>query len=177
MLVSWHNTASSKAVFLWAGQSSSQSTNSYVGIDATATVNNAVDAAYTLGVVSVAAAGNSGREATRYSPASAPSVITMGAVYWNNTRPDWSNYGSKVDIFAPGWDVISTWNSGGSNSDSGTSMASPHVAGLVLYLRGLESLETADAVTNRIKKLASKGLVKNPGAGSPNLLAYNGNGL
>lgn len=56
-------------------------------------------------------------------------------------------------------------------------MASPHVAGLVLYLRGLEGLETADAVTNRVKKLASKGLVKNPGAGSPNLLAYNGNGL
>lgn len=144
----------------------------------TETVNNAVEAAYSLGVVSVAAAGNSGRDACQqYSPASAPSVITVGAIYWNNTRPDWSNFGRCIDVFAPGWDVISTWNSGGSKSDSGTSMASPHVAGLVLYLRGLEGLETADAVSDKIKQLASKDMIKNIGAGSPNLLVYNGSGL
>ncbi|KAJ0161415.1 Alkaline proteinase, partial [Colletotrichum tanaceti] len=89
-----------------------------------------------------------------------------------------TNYGAGVDIFAPGVAVLSAWIGGNSatNSISGTSMASPHVAGLAAYLQALEGLSTPAAVTNRIKALGTSGRVTGTLSGSPNLVAYNGNG-
>ncbi|KAM5352866.1 hypothetical protein ACJ41O_005588 [Fusarium nematophilum] len=138
--------------------------------------NAAVEAATRAGVLTVVAAGNSGQDARNFSPASAPSAITVGAVDISNTRPDFSNFGPLVDIFAAGVDVVSAWvgSNTATRSISGTSMACPHVAGLALYLRAKEGLTTPQSVTERIKNLATRGVVRNPGAGSPNLLAYNG---
>lgn len=141
-------------------------------------INSAVQAAYNAGVLSVVAAGNSGADASMYSPASAPNAITVGAIDRQNSRPDFSNYGRVVDIFAPGVDVLSTWIGGDDATEvlSGTSMACPHVAGLALYLMALEGLETPQQVTARIRELGTDGVVDNAGQGSPNLLAYNGIG-
>lgn len=129
-----------------------------------------------MGILSVVGAGNDNADASTRSPASAPSALAVGAVTWNRTRADFSNYGPCVSVFAPGVDVASLWNAEGVESvNSGTSMSSPHVAGLALYLKGLESgLDSPADTIARVKQLAIAGVVADAGAGSPNLLAYNG---
>lgn len=138
--------------------------------------NAAVEAATSNGVLSVVAAGNSYADASRFSPASAPSAITVGAVDVDNNKPGFSNFGELVDVFAPGVDVLSTWIGGedATNTISGTSMACPHVAGLALYLKALEGLESPESVAERIVGLATEDVVGSPGEQSPNRLAYNG---
>lgn len=139
-------------------------------------LNNAVKAGFQQGILTVVAAGNSGADAKGSSPASAPEAITVGAIDIDNAKPDFSNFGSLVDVFAPGVGVVSTFIGGttAKASLSGTSMACPHVAGLALYLMAKESLSSPQAATDRIKKLATPNVVTKGGAGSPNLLAYNG---
>lgn len=139
--------------------------------------NNAIQSAYDAGVVTVVAAGNENTDAGNTSPASAPSAITVGAIQSNNARASYSNYGSVLDIFAPGTNILSTWigSSTATNTISGTSMATPHVAGLVLYLKALEGLASPGAVTQRLINLATTGVVSDA-KNSPNRLAYNGNG-
>lgn len=105
----------------------------------------------------------------------------MGAVDVENVRPSFSNWGPGVDIWAPGVMVRSAWNwdDGDYLEVEGTSMASPHVAGLVLYLRSLEGGGQGGlvgAVVDKVRELGTKGVVKEAGRGSVNLLAYNGNG-
>lgn len=143
-----------------------------------AAVNSAVASTISAGVTVVVAAGNDGANASSYSPASAPNAITVGATDKTDTKATWSNFGSVLDIFAPGVDILSSWigSTTATNTISGTSMATPHVAGLAAYLIGLEGLATPAAVVARIKALGLTGLVVTPGTGSPNLLAYNGNG-
>jgi len=138
--------------------------------------NLAVESAFGLGVLTVVAAGNSYDDVQYYSPASAPSAVTVGAVDKTNTKPGFSNYGTGVDIFAPGVDVLSTWigSTTATNTISGTSMACPHVAGLSIYLRAYEGLKTPAEVTSRLIELATGDVVKSAGTGSPNKLAYNG---
>ncbi|KAF5592485.1 subtilisin-like serine protease [Fusarium pseudoanthophilum] len=138
--------------------------------------NAAVQAAYSAGVHTVVAAGNDGKDAYNYSPASAPNATTVGAIDIDNNRASFSNYGALVDLFAPGVNIKSAWNTANSATKtiSGTSMACPHVAGLSLYLRAKEGLTTPESVARRLKELATTGVVQNAGVGSPNLLAYNG---
>ncbi|KAF7118171.1 hypothetical protein CNMCM5793_007572 [Aspergillus hiratsukae] len=138
--------------------------------------NNAVQSAYQSGVLSVVAAGNENVDASNTSPASAPNAITVAAINSGNARASFSNYGSVVDIFAPGQNILSAWigSNTATNTISGTSMATPHIVGLSVYLMGLESLSGPAAVTARIKQLATTGVVTGTN-GSPNLLAYNGN--
>ncbi|KAM7184443.1 subtilisin-like proteinase Mp1 [Naviculisporaceae sp. PSN 640] len=146
--------------------------------------NAAVSEAYNLGVLSIVAAGNDGIDAREVSPASAPQAITVGAIDVFNTRPYWSNYGEAVDIFAPGVDVLSCWNDDDESAVllEGTSMATPHVSGLVLYLRaldektGLGRVRAVEDVVKVVKSWGTQGVVLDGGEGSPNLLAYNGNG-
>ncbi|CBF81670.1 hypothetical protein AN5558.2 [Aspergillus nidulans FGSC A4] len=137
--------------------------------------NQAVEDAYDEGVLSVVAAGNDNIDASDSSPASAPNALTVAASTKSNTRASFSNYGSVVDIFAPGQDILSAWigSTTATNTISGTSMATPHVVGLSLYLIALEGLSSASAVVSRIKELATQGVLSNV-QGSPNLLAYNG---
>ncbi|KAK3376533.1 oryzin precursor [Lasiosphaeria ovina] len=143
--------------------------------------NTAVHNAFADGVLSVVAAGNDGVDANSTSPASAPDAITVGAIDVTNTRAYWSNFGALVDIFAPGVNVLSCWNENDTDSleEDGTSMATPHIAGLVLYLKSVDKAANAKAaaITAKIKSLATKGVVQSAGTGSPNMIAYNGNGL
>ena len=88
--------------------------------------------AVSKGVTMVVAAGNSNANACNYSPARAPSAITVGATTSADARASYSNYGTCLDLFAPGSGITSAWHTSDSatNTISGTSMASPHVAGV-----------------------------------------------
>lgn len=140
--------------------------------------NNAVAQATQAGMFVAVAAGNDGKDASNYSPASERSACTVGATDINDNRASFSNYGSIVDIFAPGVNIQSTWigSSTATNTISGTSMATPHIAGLAAYLLALEGARSPAALCSRIQSLATKNTIANVGSGSPNYLAYNGNG-
>ncbi|KAH7137708.1 peptidase S8/S53 domain-containing protein [Dactylonectria macrodidyma] len=151
--------------------------NMSVGGAYTASVNTAVKAATDAGLTVVVAAGNNGDDASLYSPSSAPSAITVGAVEGTNFRTWFSNYGSLVDIFAPGSSILSSYHLSDTSSRylAGTSMASPHVAGLAAYFIAKEGLSGSTAVTNRILNAAVAGVVADP-VGSWNRVAYNAGG-
>ncbi|KAI0457402.1 subtilase [Xylaria acuta] len=140
--------------------------------------NNAVNNAYSSGVLSVIAAGNDGANAANTSPASAANALTVAAIDSNWAFASFSNYGAVVDIAAPGVSVLSSWigSNTATNTISGTSMSTPHVAGLALYLIALEGLSTPAAVTARIKALGTSGRISSLPGGTVNLIAYNGNG-
>ncbi|KFY93052.1 hypothetical protein V498_04585 [Pseudogymnoascus sp. VKM F-4517 (FW-2822)] len=142
-----------------------------------AALNSAVESTIAAGVTVVVAAGNDGADASNYSPASAKNAITVGATDSTDNRAEFSNFGAVLDVFAAGVDVKSAWIGGtsASNTISGTSMATPHVAGLAAYFIGLGGLSSPADVAEKIKSTAIDGAVKDPKS-TLNLLAYNGNG-
>lgn len=159
------------------GRTNKAAINLSLGGSFSSAFNRAVTAAFNNGVVTVVAAGNENTDASGSSPASAPEAITVGAIERGNARAEYSNFGSILDVFAPGTNILSTWigSTTATNTISGTSMATPHVVGLVLYLQALEGLTSPKAVADRIVALSTKNVVTDV-QGSPNRLAYNGNG-
>jgi len=132
-------------------------------------VNNAATALVKKGVTLVVAAGNDNKNAANYSPSSTATAITVGAVDNTDTRAYFSNFGSVVDIFAPGVGITSTWIGGTTNTISGTSMATPHVCGLVArYLS--EAVYTPATVQAKLLFDAQTGAVKNCPSKTPNKL-------
>ncbi|KAI9151120.1 hypothetical protein H9P43_009735 [Blastocladiella emersonii ATCC 22665] len=140
-------------------------------------VNAAIEALYKAGGLPVVAAGNSGADACRFSPASAPSAITVAASTKSDTLASYSNYGAGcVDIIAPGSAITGAWNDGGNKTISGTSMASPHVAaGAALFLAEDFSLTPAQ-ITAKLLAAATTGKIANAEAkgNTPNKLLYVG---
>lgn len=144
-------------------------------------VNQAVAGAVSKGVTMVVAAGNSTDDACKYSPASEPSAITVGATTSNDTGASYSNYGTCVDIFAPGSSIKSAWKTSdtATNTISGTSMATPHVTGAAVL--AMQAAKTVYGITASPAAVASF-LVANAtedtlvpasiGSNSPNLLLY-----
>ncbi|KAI7870865.1 serine protease 1 [Spinellus fusiger] len=135
-------------------------------------VNNAVES----GMVFAVAAGNDNRDACNYSPAAAELAITTGASDISDTRAYFSNFGTCVDVFAPGLNILSTWTGSktATNTISGTSMASPHVAGLAAYFLSLEKEQVSPQyIKDKILNLSTSGKLSNVGKGSPNLLIFN----
>ena len=143
----------------------------------TESLNEAVKAAADAGLTVVVAAGNSNNDSAFYSPGSAPSAITVGAVEGTNHRAWFSNFGSLVDIFAPGVSTLSAYHLSNTASwyFAGTSMASPHVAGLAAYFIAKEGLSGSVDVTDRILSAAVSDVVGDP-QGSWNRVAYNDGG-
>ncbi|CAG8610409.1 11256_t:CDS:2 [Paraglomus brasilianum] len=134
--------------------------------------NDAVDA----GAVVVVAAGNSNADACKFSPAGAQKVITVAASTIEDTRAWFSNWGICVDLFAPGRDILSAWIGSpiATRVLSGTSMATPHVAGLAAYFLALSRTPlTPLQVLLKLVFEATKNALCEV-AGSPNLLGYNG---
>ena len=128
------------------------------------------------GVTYAIASGNSADNACNYSPARVAEAITVNASTDTDARASFSNYGNCTDIFAPGQDITSDWNGGGTNTISGTSMATPHVAGAAaLYLADHPDAAPAD-VEAALVAAASGDRISNPGSGSPNKLLYTGTG-
>ena len=111
-----------------------------------------------------------------FSPARVPEAITVAASDINDAQADFSNFGELVDIYGPGVDITSSWNTddNATNTISGTSMATPHVAGAAaLYLAGHPGDSPAQ-VHSAIVSNATTGVVTSPGSGSPNRLLYTG---
>jgi len=147
--------------------------NMSLGGDASTSLDSAVENLFDNGYVMVVAAGNSNTDACSASPARVSKALTVAATDNTDTRASYSNYGSCVDIFAPGSQINSSWI--GSNTATkvlnGTSMATPHVAGVVAEM--LQSTPTAapQTISTNLLNQASSNVVKNP-SGSPNRLLY-----
>jgi len=141
-------------------------------------INQAVNDAVTRlanqqnALVSIAS-GNGNANACNTSPASAPGAYTVNAIANNDARAGFSNFGTCTHIFAPGQNVLSAWigSNTATNTISGTSMACPHVTGIISDLWGRTPQESRVAIRNRLNQIARPNIVTNPGAGSPNLLA------
>lgn len=143
--------------------------NMSLGGGASSALDNAISNAVASGVTFVVAAGNETQNACNVSPAREPDAITVASSTSSDSRSSFSNYGSCVDIFGPGSSITSTWLNGGTNTISGTSMASPHVAGVAaLYLDQYPSSSPAQ-VDAGLKAAAVQGKISGV-LGSPNLL-------
>jgi subtilisin family serine protease len=154
--------------------------NMSLGGGASATLDQAVSNSIQAGVTYAVAAGNGDQvgnpqDACTVSPARVPAAITVGATDKNDARASFSNYGTCVDIFAPGVSITSAWFGVLNNETktiSGTSMASPHVAGVAaLYLQGTTGVAPS-TVAGALAAGATSGVVASPGTGSPNRLLF-----
>ncbi len=143
-----------------------------------ATLENAVRNSISSGVTYAIASGNSSADACNFTPARTPEAITVNSTDRTDARSSFSNFGSCTDIFAPGRDITSAWNTSdtATNTISGTSMATPHVAGAAAVYLGSHPTAAPAAVQTALKQFASIGKVTNAGAGSPNNLLFVGEG-
>jgi len=148
--------------------------NMSLGAATSPTVDAAVERLVAAGVTAAVAAGNSNVDACATSPARTPSAITVGAIDNTDTRAVYSNFGPCVDIFAPGTGITSSWIDAdtATNVISGTSMASPHVAGAAALIVAANPGITPANVAATMMANATPGAVVNPGTGSPNRLLF-----
>lgn len=165
--VTWHRT-----------QPAQQGTPAVANMSLGGTTNKAAEAAVRnsirAGVTYVVAAGNWNSDASGYSPAAVAEAITVGATNRYDARAEFSNYGPTLDLFAPGVGIPSAWIGGDLMiaTASGTSMASPHVAGVVaLYLQTNRTASPA-AVRSALVGISTAGVINNPGQESPNRLLF-----
>ncbi|MFA5889785.1 MAG: S8 family serine peptidase [Actinomycetota bacterium] len=155
--------------------------NMSLGGPVSTALDDAVRSSIASGVTYAIAAGNGNssgiaQDACTASPARVAQALTVSATNTADGKASWANFGTCVDLFAPGVSITSSWGSSdtATNTISGTSMATPHVAGTAaLYLQtnpSAAAITVADAITSN----ASAGKVSNPGSGTPNLLDYTG---
>jgi len=145
-------------------------------------LTSAINSCVSKGIPVVVAAGNSNANACGYTPSGIPSVISVGATEMAgdegeeyDNRAVYSNFGRCTHIFAPGTDITSSWigTNTASRMISGTSMACPHVAGIVATLLSNDPSLSPQALRDLLQENAQKDLIANPGTESPNLLLWN----
>ena len=149
--------------------------NMSVGGPASSSMDTAVNNLINSGVTVAVAAGNSyGANACNYSPARVANAITVGSTTSTDARSSFSNIGTCLDIFAPGSSITSAWwtSTTATNTISGTSMASPHVAGVAALYKQANPSASPSTIRNAIVNNATTGVVTNAGTGSPNRLLY-----
>jgi len=161
--------------------------NMSLGGGKTRVLDMAVNAAVKKGIHFAVAAGNDNADACNYSPAAAEDAVTVGASGIDDSRAYFSNYGKCTDIFAPGLSILSTWigSKYATNTISGTSMASPHIAGLLAYYLSLQPASdseysvapiTPKKLKDNLLQIATKNALTDMPKDTPNLLAWNGGG-
>ncbi|MFD4831781.1 S8 family peptidase [Streptomyces uncialis] len=163
------------AGFDWVAQNARQPAvlNASLGGDRTDAVNNAADNVAGRGVLPVIAAGNDHKDACSVSPASAAWALTVGATDHQDKETDFSNFGSCLDVYAPGQAIVSAKLGGGSTALNGTSMASPHVAGVAALYKSLNPGAGTQQVGNWIIEQSVKDILT-VSKNSPNRLLYTG---
>jgi serine protease len=151
--------------------------NMSLGGGDSAALDTAVNGAIDAGVSFVVAAGNSNSDACSGSPNKVPNAITVASSTNSDARSSFSSWGSCIDIFAPGSDIKSAWHTGSNatNTISGTSMASPHVAGAAALYLANNTNATPAQVANHLSSTAVTGKISSPN-GSPNKLLHTGTG-
>ncbi|MFE7327832.1 S8 family peptidase [Streptomyces sp. NPDC057565] len=146
--------------------------NASLGGPGSAAIDDAVNAIVTRGTVPVVAAGNSSSDACTVSPARAAQVVTVAASDGQDRQTSFSNYGRCVEMYAPGSAIVSAKLGGGSVAMSGTSMASPHVAGVAALYKQGKPAATPNDLTRWLVDQSTKNVLSSLGAGSPNRLLY-----
>jgi subtilisin family serine protease len=132
----------------------------------------AVNAAIAAGITVVVAAGNDGRDACTLSPARVPKALTVGSANRSDARATSSNFGSCLDLFAPGTSIPGASVNGGVTLASGTSVAAPHVAGIAALAMAVTGTNAPEAIHREVVNSAVTNRLTNIGAGSPNRLAH-----
>ena len=135
-------------------------------------VNTAANNLASAGVFVVVAAGNSSANACNYSPASASNVTSVMASTRSDARASYSNYGSCTHLYAPGSSITSTWLNGGTNTISGTSMASPHVAGVAALYKATFGDASYSTIRSWLINNSTTGVITSNPSGTPNRLVY-----
>ncbi|HEX5598257.1 MAG TPA: S8 family peptidase, partial [Micromonosporaceae bacterium] len=155
--------------------------NMSLGGSANTATDDAVNRSINAGITYAVAAGNGDifgnrQNACNYSPARVSNAITVGATQNNDAAASFSNFGTCVDILAPGVNITSAWSTGdtATNTISGTSMASPHVAGAAALVLSANPTWSPAQVKTALINSATQGVVSNPGTGTPNRLLYVG---
>jgi subtilisin family serine protease len=147
--------------------------NMSLGGGFSSSVNNATANLANSGVTIAVAAGNSAANACNFSPASTPQAVTAAASDINDRSASFTNFGSCVDLYAPGVSITSDWLNGGTNTISGTSMASPHVAGVAaLYKSSVSGDPSSATVQSFLNSNATPGVISAVPAGTPNRLLF-----
>ncbi|KAI0052865.1 serine protease [Auriscalpium vulgare] len=146
-----------------------------LGAPASKVIDQTVDALVRQGIHVIVAAGNENQDVKNVSPARVPTVVTVGASNINDGRAYFSNYGHLVDIFAPGENITSTYIGSPSaiEVESGTSMATPYVSGLVAYLISRDGNVAPHVMASKLKSLGTKNVLSNIPKGTVNDLTRN----